>query len=45
MNIYPAAVQRRALLALVPALGCRDVALRRGKCGDPVIAGKHDHIT
>ncbi len=43
-DIYPAAAQRRALLKLVPALGCRDVALRRDECGDPVIAGKHGPV-
>jgi hypothetical protein len=44
MDIYPAAVQRQALLTLMPALGCSDTALRRDECGDPVIAGKHGHI-
>jgi hypothetical protein len=44
MDIYPAAVQRQALLTLMPALGCSDTALRRDGCGDPVIAGKHGHI-
>jgi hypothetical protein len=38
------AAQRAALLKLIPALGCRDAALRRDECGDPVIAGKHGHI-
>lgn len=44
LHIYPAAVQRQALLTLMPALGCSDTALRRDECGDPVIAGKHGHI-
>jgi hypothetical protein len=39
LHIYPAAVQRQALLTLMPALGCSDTALRRDECGDPVIAG------
>ena len=43
-DVYPAAVQRQALLALMPALGCSDTALRRDECGDPRIAGKHGHI-
>lgn len=44
LHIFPAAVQRQALLTLMPALGCSDTALRRDECGDPVIAGKHGHI-
>jgi hypothetical protein len=43
-DIYPAAAQWQALLALMPALGCSDTALRRDECGDPRIAGKHGHI-
>src|SRR5271157_5583571 len=35
LHIYPAAVQRQALLTLMPALGCSDTALRRDECGDP----------
>ena len=41
---YPPAAQRAALLKLIPALGCRDAALRRDECGDPVVNGKKGHI-
>jgi hypothetical protein len=44
MDTYPAAAQRQALLELMPALGCRDIALRRDECGDPRINGKKGHI-
>ena len=44
MDRYPPAAQRAALLKLVPALGCRDAALRRDECGDPVVNGKKGHI-
>jgi hypothetical protein len=43
-NIYPPAVQRAALLKLLPALGCRDAALRRDECGDWRINGKCGHV-
>src|SRR5271166_3613538 len=33
LHIYPAAVQRQALLTLMPALGCSDTTLRRDECG------------
>ncbi len=38
-DIFPAAKQRLALLELAKALGCRDNALRRDKCGDWRMAG------
>jgi len=41
---YSPAAQRAALLKLIPALGCRDAALRRDECGDPVVNGKKGHI-
>ena len=31
MDRYPPTMQREALLRLVPALGCRDAALRLGQ--------------
>lgn len=43
-DLYPPTVQRPALLKLVEALGCRDVALCRDECGDWQIRGKHGHI-
>jgi hypothetical protein len=39
-DVYPAAAQRQALLALMPSLGCSDMTLRRDECGDPRISGK-----
>ena len=44
MDVYPPAAQRQALLALMPALGCSDTALRRDECGGPVIIGSRGHI-
>ena len=43
-DVYSAAAQRRALFALMPSLGCRDLALRRDECGDWRINGSHGHI-
>jgi hypothetical protein len=43
-DIYPAAARRKVLFELVPALGCRDAAVRRDECGDLLIAGKRGHI-
>jgi hypothetical protein len=43
-DIYPPTRQREALLKLVEALGCRDVALRRDECGDWRIKGRFGHI-
>jgi hypothetical protein len=43
-DVYPAAAQRQALLALMPALGCSDMTLRRDECGDWRILGKHGHV-
>lgn len=43
-DIYPASAQRQALLKLLPALGCRDIALGRDECGDPVINGSKGQI-
>jgi hypothetical protein len=43
-DLYPPAVQRQALLDLMPALGCRDASLRCDECGDPVINGKKGHL-
>jgi hypothetical protein len=40
-DVFPAAAQRQALLALMPSMRCSDMALRRDECGDPRIAGKH----
>ena len=40
-DIYPAKVQREALLKFAEALGSRDRALRRDDCGDWRISGKH----
>jgi hypothetical protein len=44
MDKYPPTVQRPALLKLVEALGCRDVALRRDECGDWRVNGTFGHI-
>jgi hypothetical protein len=41
---YPAARQRKALLRLVEALGCRDNALRRDECSDRQVSGKYGHV-
>jgi len=43
-DVYSAAAQRLALLALMPTLGCRDLALRRDECGDCRINGSHGQI-
>jgi hypothetical protein len=43
-DLYPPAVQRQALLDLMPALGCRDASLRCDECGDPVINGTKGHF-
>jgi hypothetical protein len=43
-DVYSAAAQRLALLALMPTLGCRDLALRRDECGDWRINGSHGQI-
>jgi hypothetical protein len=43
-DVYPAAAQRQALLALMPALGCSDMTLRRDECSDWRISGKHGHV-
>lgn len=44
MDIYPPAVQRPELLALVSALDCTDKALRRDECGDWRILGRSGHV-
>jgi hypothetical protein len=44
MDIYPASAQRKALLELMPTLGCSDTALHRDDCGEPILRGKHGHI-
>ena len=44
-DVYLAAVKRSALLELVKAFGCRDVALWRDECGDWAIFGKHGMST
>jgi hypothetical protein len=43
-DIFPASVQRSALLAFAAALGSRPDTLRRDECGDWRINGKHGHI-
>jgi hypothetical protein len=44
MDTYPPAKQRAALVKLVPALGCREAALRRDECGDWRINGSQGHV-
>jgi hypothetical protein len=43
-DIFPASAQRKALLALMPSLGCSEMTLGRDECGDPRIVGKHGHV-